>query len=60
MNIVIGQLKTGNKLFGQMKLGKINRFGSDGKQYTYVKKGARLQKHNINRTRKNCGGRLMV
>lgn len=39
---------------------RVNRFGSDGKQYTYIKKGARLQKHNINGTRKNCGGRLMV
>ncbi|KAG2216242.1 hypothetical protein INT45_001902 [Circinella minor] len=39
---------------------RVNRFGSDGNQYTYIKKGARLQKHNINGTRKNCGGRLMV
>ena len=39
---------------------RVNCFGSDGKQYTYIKNGARLQKHNVNRTRKNCGGRLMA
>jgi hypothetical protein len=39
---------------------KINRFGSDGKQWTWVKKGESLQEHNVNFAHKGGGGSLML
>jgi transposase len=39
---------------------KINRLGSDGKQWTWVKKGDALRDHNVNMTYKHGGGSLML
>ena len=43
-----------------MKLGLIVLHQMASNQHIYIKKGARLQKCNTNRIRKNCGGQLMV
>ncbi|KAG1168040.1 hypothetical protein G6F71_009292 [Rhizopus microsporus] len=39
---------------------KINRFGSDGKQWTWVQEGAALQDHNINQVHKHGGGSIFL
>jgi hypothetical protein len=39
---------------------KINRLGSDGKQWTWVKDGAPLQDHNVNHLYKHGGGSVFV
>jgi hypothetical protein len=39
---------------------KINRLGSDGKQWTWVMKGQPLRDHNVNMTYKHGGGSLML
>lgn len=39
---------------------KISRFGSDGKQYVWKKKGKPLQQREINSTMKHGGGNIMV
>lgn len=39
---------------------KINRLGSDGKQWTWVKKGESLRAHNVNFKYKGNGGSLIV
>jgi hypothetical protein len=39
---------------------KINRLGSDGKQWTWVMEGQALRDHNVNMTYKHGGGSLML
>ena len=39
---------------------KVNRLGSDGKQWTWIQKGASLRDHNVNKTYKNGGGSLFL
>ena len=39
---------------------KINRFGSDGKQWTWVQEGAALQDHNVNQVHKHGGGSIFL
>lgn len=39
---------------------KINRFGSDGREFTWRKDGEQLRPHNIRQTLKHGGGSIMV
>jgi transposase len=39
---------------------KINRFGSDGKQWTWVQEGTALQDHNVNQVYKHGGGSIFL
>ncbi|KAG1167995.1 hypothetical protein G6F70_009369 [Rhizopus microsporus] len=39
---------------------KINRFGSDGKQWTWVQEGAALQDHDVNQVHKHSGGSIFL
>ena len=39
---------------------KINRFGSDGKMWTWIKRGRPLKGHNVNHKYKGDGGSLIL
>jgi transposase len=39
---------------------KINRLGSDGKQYTWIQEGKPVMDHNVNQTYKHGGGSLFL